>query len=941
MRLAERSNDVVSLFRNNAIDRKAAMVNDSRTRALLVVLLIIGGSLSEAQEHTASLAGTVRSHAKPVSHVTVVLQGNSRQPMASKVTGGDGAFDFVGVPCGDYALSFARPGWKTRHIAHVQLRCDSTVEIDVALSPAADAPAHAPRPQITNQLPWWGTHFEQLQTENLPNARNIWSLLETQEPSTVTSRIDIAGLETGRPALFGALGASWTENQYTLNGLNVTDPYLPGVPLLNPSLDNLAEFQVVTGTKPIIGAGSGTNVLLATPEPTTNWHGGARFFYSSRALESDNFNARLARFHFPGAERMDHLDDASAELGGTLPGALASLPFYASFSIQALSKTLGGFTAPIEARIYRGAADLTAYSRGAQKLDLFYSGQHIANSREGTALNIAPSATTRGNDNFHQFQAWWSKAAGHSTIFSADAGVVNAVISSAVQDGIATVSVLDLPKMALAGSAPLAHSGVRTRYQVQALAQTYRSGSGGTHSLSLGADWQRSDISNNWYALQNSQAIAVGGAGAEVILWNTPARARQHVQNVAEFAQDLWRPSRRLSISAGLRVDTSTGRALGAASPINWTTPQPHLGIVVRLWPHGLFLQGNWARYGHVLQGRYLDFGDPAALGGQVFRWTDTNGDSLAQSQEIGPLLRVFGGPHSALAPRIARPFTDEVSFGLEQDLGAGFSAAVRFFRRDDHRLLALNNVGVPFSDYVRVAYHDPGDDGILGTPDDQVLTLYNRLRSALGKDFLLLGNYGFHASYKGLEARLSKRLFRRWAFGASFTATRSLAATSPGNSVFADDTGFIGALGTDPNTLVFAQGRTHFDRAFTGKLSGYYSAPLGFHLGVVAAYYDGLPFGRLLFINGFNQGPFFVRAEPVGHPGGFQTQLNATLDARLARDFALPRGVLSGYFDVFNVLNANSNTLESDLGGPTFLSRVPRAVEAPRTARLGVQWKF
>jgi hypothetical protein len=112
-------------------------------------------------------------------------------------------------------------------------------------------------------------------------------------------------------------------------------------------------------------------------------------------------------------------------------------------------------------------------------------------------------------------------------------------------------------------------------------------------------------------------------------------------------------------------------------------------------------------------------------------------------------------------------------------------------------------------------------------------------------------------------------------------------------------------------------------------------------YLGVVAACYDGLPFGRLLFINGFTQGPFFVRAQPVGHPGGFQTQLNATLDARIARDFALPRGVLSACFDVFNLLNANSSTLESDLSGPAFLTRVPLAVETPRTARLGVQWKF
>ena len=911
-------------------------------RCVALLLVAICGPC-RAQEHSAALAGSVRGDHAALSQVTVRLfSENSNQILAATVTAGDGGFAFAGLPCGSYTLAFSRAGWAPRSISHLLLRCDSTVQVKVALyHPAAEPLRHRAPPEITDESPVWGTQFGQLQLADLPNARNIWSLLQTQEPSTVTDRIDVGGLETGEPALFAAQGASWTENQYRLNGLNVTDPYQPGFPLLDPSLDDLAQFQVITAAKPAADGDSGTNVVLATPDPVPTWHGGARLFYSPGALQSDNFNARLARFHFPGPERLNHLEDGSAQLGGKLPPALASLPFYASFSTQQLDKALGGFAAPILLRIYRGLADVTAYSRGSQKLDLFYSGQHISNSRQGAALNVGPSATTRGNRNFHQFQARWSKTAGSATVFSATGGLVNAVISSAIQNGVQGVSTLDLPQMTLTGSAPLSHSGVRTSYQGKVQAQTLRTGPAGMHSLSLGVDWQRSDISNSWFAIQNLQAITVEGVGAEIIRWNTPARAQQHVQNVAEFVQDLWRPSHWLSVSAGLRVDTSTSRARGSASAINWTTLQPRLGVVVPLGPRGLRLQGNWARYGHVLQGRYLDFGDPVALGGQVFRWTDANGDDQVQPQEIGPLLRVFGGPHSALASGISRPHTDEFSFGAEQDLGAGIGAAIRFFRRDDHRLLALKNAGVPFSDYAPVLYHDPGNDGILGTPDDQVLTLYNRLPSALGKDFLVLGNYGFHASYKGMEARLSKRLFQRWAFAASFTATRTLAATNPGNSVFQDDTGVIGTLNTDPNTLIFAQGRTHFDRAFTGKVSGYYSAPFGLHLGVVAAYYDGLPFGRLLFINGFKQGPFFVRAQPVGHPGGFQTQLNATLDCRISRDFPLPRGVLSAYLDVFNILNANSNTLESDLGGPAFLSRVPLTVEAPRTARVGLQWTF
>jgi len=150
-----------------------------------------------------------------------------------------------------------------------------------------------------------------------------------------------------------------------------------------------------------------------------------------------------------------------------------------------------------------------------------------------------------------------------------------------------------------------------------------------------------------------------------------------------------------------------------------------------------------------------------------------------------------------------------------------------------------------------------------------------------------------------------------------------------------------VGALGTDPNTFVMAASRTYFDRAFVGKATGYYFAPKGFQVGFVGKYYDGLPFGRLLFVDGFNQGPFFVRATPRAHPGGFQTQFSFTLDTRVAREFRLRRGTLSGYLDIFNALNLDKNTLEADLTGPTFESRVPLAIQAPRAARLGVEWKF
>jgi hypothetical protein len=381
---------------------------------------------------------------------------------------------------------------------------------------------------------------------------------------------------------------------------------------------------------------------------------------------------------------------------------------------------------------------------------------------------------------------------------------------------------------------------------------------------------------------------------------------------------------------------------VGSAPGIRWTTLEPRAGLVFPLHRRGPTLRASWSRYGHVVQGRYLDYGNPAALGGQVFQWGDENSDLSVQPGEIGLLLRRFGGPYSAIDRGLARPLTDEVSVGLDQDFGLGLRAGVRFFRRDTHRRIALTNIGVPVADYTPVEILDPGNDGVAGTADDQLLTLYNRNPDALGQDFLLLTNPpGLHASFKGFEIRLVKPLLDVWEFTASFTAMRSLAATNPGNSVFENDTGFVGALATDPNTFVMATSRTYFDRAFIGKATGFCFAPKGFQVGFVAKYYDGLPFGRLLFVDGFNQGPFFVRATPRAHPDGFQTQFNFTLDTRVAREFRLRRGTLAAYLDFFNVLNLDKNTLEADLTGPTFESRVPLAIQAPRAARLGVEWRF
>jgi len=512
-----------------------------------------------------------------------------------------------------------------------------------------------------------------------------------------------------------------------------------------------------------------------------------------------------------------------------------------------------------------------------------------------------------------------------------------------------TTSTIDLPQLTMTGAAPISFAGTRTRYQANAQIQFVHNGEFGSHSVVFGTDFDRSSITNRWNALGGIEQILVEGAGAEVVRWNTPTQARQHVRNFAVFAQDAWRPAEWLAVSFGLRLENSSGLSTGASNRVSWTTIEPRAGFVIRLPLTGSVLRGGFARYGHLLQGRYLDFGNATALGGQVIQWQDTNGDRQAQPPEIAPLLRVFGGPYSAVAENLRRPLADEITLEVTKQFGEHFVTRVRFFRRDDRHLVGIVNAGVPFSSYVPSLVIDPGNDGIPGTADDQPLTLFNRKPSALGKDFFVLTNPpGYRGSDKGFEIEMLKLFARHWQAAVSFAAMHTSYPTNPGNGVFQNDPGFIitdqsifAASNADPNTLLFTTGRTYFDRGFTGNLSAYYKAPYDVRLGVVARYYDGLVFGRQLFVNGFEQGPFFVRATPRGDFGAFRTQFNSTLDLRVARAFGGKWSRASVALDVFNLLNLNKNTLESDLTSPDFARRIPLAIQAPRTVRLGVKWEF
>ena len=271
--------------------------------------------------------------------------------------------------------------------------------------------------------------------------------------------------------------------------------------------------------------------------------------------------------------------------------------------------------------------------------------------------------------------------------------------------------------------------------------------------------------------------------------------------------------------------------------------------------------------------------------------------------------------------------------------------ASIHLFRRDDKDRIAAIDTGVPAQAFTPISILDPGPDGIPGTFDDQRLTVYAQNPATLGQDRYLLTNpAGLRMLNTGLLAEAGTD-WRQLTLHASFVAEKSYGPTNPGDAVYENDPGVIGALFGDPNSAIYAAGRSFVDRAYVGKIQASYRLPLawgGVEVASVADYMDGLVFARQLLVTGLPQGPFLVATTVRGSPeGGNRAQYVINWDLRLSRQFGLSAGRFTVSADILNVTNGAQRLQEDDLSSPSFNLRLPVAIQPPRFVRIGFRYEF
>ncbi|MHB8093627.1 MAG: carboxypeptidase regulatory-like domain-containing protein [Candidatus Aminicenantales bacterium] len=916
------------------------MIKSTWIRLACTSLWLCFASFLSARPESRFWGALIDGTGAPAVGIRVSLASATGETLAAE-TDGRGGFQIPGLPRGRYALECGSGDGSAKAEAAVEVGTSETIYARLKLLETAGGKTLVVEILLHDYAdPGSATTIDEPQMRLLPSGNSVWSLIENQDDSATTNRIDVGGVWTGRPALYSARGGtSWTQNTFRLNGMDITDPRMGGFSLLYPDFWSLDSMSLQNaGFSAAVGPPGGV-LDLVTRDGGDEIRGSVSAYYSSRRFSSSNITPALKKEGLFENTVLNDSSDLHFDLSGPIvPGKLA---FFASATRLSASRDIPEFSGDDTSAVLSGLARLK-YDAGNTVWTFLWTGQEVKNPSDGAGRDIPFASTLNRKDTFNVLQADATFRLGKDHILTAGAGFSRADFLSRFQDGASGPHGIEVLRNIPSGPAASAEQSRRERWTFLVRGEVFDARGGTSHRLEYGADFKRASADSSEEVRDLLHLRTFEGKPLEVVRFAASEGHRESLMEGSAFVQETMIFPNRIAATLGLRFDILRGRGEGNATGIDWSHFSPRIGLTFPLSRTGRTSLRIFAgRYYSSLPLSHLTYGNPGTLGGLAYEWIDGNGDGLFQEGETGRLLRREGPLYGGIDPSLVRPHTDELSIGVIRRTASGFYFSLTGYLRETRGLVETLNTGVPFSSYESRTIADIGDDRISGTHDDLTFDLFEQREDTFGRDFLYLTNPDAEdrrSTYKGLDLVLSRKTSSRFAFFVALTATEAIGTTSPGDSEWENDDGVVGTLYDNPNTLINARGRLRFDRAYTGRIGVALRLPLGIRLGYLLKYYDGQPFARRIVVTGFRQGPFYIMAHPRGVS---RYEFNMTNDIRLQKSFSIGSGSLRIILDGFNIFNQHLATAENGWTGPEYPLRFATDIESPRIFRLGLSYEF
>ena len=292
-----------------------------------VILCLLVGGAAFGQSATGNLYGTVTDESgAPLPGVQITVSGIGADRV--QFTDERGAFRILALDPGGYTVKAELDGFGGLEYPDVVVRLGQNTNLPLTLTAALEETitVTSESPLLDERQISAGTNVSQVELEKIPTARDPWAIL-AQTPGVIVDRVNVGGSESGQQANFRAAGVSSSQNDFQMDGSEITDMRATGASPTYYDFDQFAEMSMTTGGTDVTKNSSGVQVNLVTKRGTNEFRGSARFYntagsgYFGGALKGSqpNIEGELYRANGQTAlagARVRKIEDFGFEAGG-------------------------------------------------------------------------------------------------------------------------------------------------------------------------------------------------------------------------------------------------------------------------------------------------------------------------------------------------------------------------------------------------------------------------------------------------------------------------------------------------------------------------------------------------------------------------------------------------------------------------------------------------
>jgi len=830
----------------------------------LVLAVGAAGIDASAQEFTGSIYGRIVDPANALMPgVSITVESAAIQGQRTVTSEANGSYRVLYLPPGEYRVTYQKSAFKKIVYEGAKVEVGKTITMNVTMQIAdteVTVVVTGKSPVVDVRNATVGTNFGDAMLRDIPHQRDLMALLALT-PGITLPRVDVGGNTAGTQSAYRAYGLSG-QSITTVDGVNITDG--------SNAIGAYIDYGAMAEAK-IAAAGNSAEVPVAGAAVTTVIKSGGNTHHGE--LYTD-FKPEGGK-GYTGAEKFLRYVDINAQLGGPL--IKDRFWYFTSLRGQQTASVTGMYNKPAAQGGTQGQVFTTETTDYTLKLNYQLSRRSTLAFMTQFGRKNQPYRFGSGPGAFlylvesTAFQNSWSE------IGKVD--YTRVINNRATLDASINFYGTRFPLTARTDKTPIIDDFTYVRsgaYPTPGLSQDRRwhyntnlNLYAGKHDMKIGYMYQ--DYAPRYTAYGAPGPAGTAGHfyvsttnGAPSAFWtdNGPVWNVNVLKNHAVFFQDRFQVTAKLTVNLGVRFDQYNSSypeqrfglngnvgpfAVPTVTPardiVTFNTVVPRLAVIYDLFGNSkTALKASWGRYATNPAASIASFVNPIDLITKKYAWdnNDLTADPAVAATRITPayvatLQPILGGAQltpTTVDPNLKDSYTDDFTLGAEQEIAGNLRGYVTFVRKQQKNTFGrLDRLRTP-SNYTPVRALDPGPDGIVDSPDDRTITVFETGVPPDMTDYYLT-NKPIGDTYDTVEFGVTKRMSDHWQMISGVDWTRRDLA-----SLFSED----------PNTVLWNSTNTR-TTGWTFKASGSYVFNHGLLVGVSYSAMKGEPYGRLFTI--------------------------------------------------------------------------------------------